>query len=300
MNYTIHIGDAELQVQGDKLEDALEVKFPEIARMANIGNAAGYQLDDVRLVPGPGSDEMILQITYRGSDLLVNYDPREDKPRTVSISVTGVPEAERVETVVELVPVADKFNPFADLSDKPDDYRLGVAVGLFDEVSVNHCRSSENGLPISTDLIASYPTLLSAGNTDAALRLIDRRLRQRHPYDDEVTAKMISKAQELFKTCKLSPKCGGWVIYRAKTYVWFDQQGKQTALQKFRNSKGITQQQLADMVGISCRQIQNYEQPNSNLGDAKYSVVVAISSAIGCKPTDLVQGGSTVLVPKTE
>ena len=297
-SYTVRVKGINLEVKGDNLVDALQPRFQEIAKLAEIGNPAGYQLDDVRLIPGPNAGEMLFQVTAHGSDLLCNYDPRADKPRTFGFPVTGVPEEERFETVVELSPVSDDFDPFADLSGKPDDYRLGVAMGLFDEVSVHRCRMPENGLPISVSLGSTYPTLLTA-NPTAALNLITRRLNQRHPYDDADTVQMIARAQELFRSCNPKP-LSAWFWTRVKTTIWFERQGKQTALQHLRIVKGLTQQQLADSVGISCRQIQNYEQLNSRLCDAKYSVVVAISEAVGCKPSDLVQDGQTVLIPKAE
>lgn len=74
--------------------------------------------------------------------------------------------------------------------------------------------------------------------------------------------------------------------------------GKETALQHFRTAAGVTQKQLADTVGISARQLQNYESSTSRLGDAKYSVVEKLAEAIGCSASDLVQDGLTVFVSR--
>lgn len=76
--------------------------------------------------------------------------------------------------------------------------------------------------------------------------------------------------------------------YKTKSY--FDRLNKITMLAKLRDDAGLTQQQLADQVGITLRQLFRYEDAkSSSLGDAKYSVAEGLAGILGVETSQLVK-----------
>ena len=55
-----------------------------------------------------------------------------------------------------------------------------------------------------------------------------------------------------------------------------------TRLQKIRKSRGITQQELADLSGVSLRMIQLYEQRRNDINQASGRSISALSRALCC------------------
>ena len=58
-------------------------------------------------------------------------------------------------------------------------------------------------------------------------------------------------------------------------------------LKQIRQSKGLTQKELAEATGISLRTLQHYEQGSKDLNMAAAITVYAIASALGVKVEDL-------------
>lgn len=60
-----------------------------------------------------------------------------------------------------------------------------------------------------------------------------------------------------------------------------------TNLQKRRVEAGFSQEQLADVSGISVNTIRHYEHQIRHIEDANIKTLLTISSALGCKFYDL-------------
>ena len=60
-------------------------------------------------------------------------------------------------------------------------------------------------------------------------------------------------------------------------------------LKRIRESKGITQRQLADASGVSIRMIQHYEQGFKDINMAAAVSVVRLADALGCDVHDILE-----------
>lgn len=59
-------------------------------------------------------------------------------------------------------------------------------------------------------------------------------------------------------------------------------------LKRYRRKAGMTQPQLADVVGISHRTLQDYEQGQKPLEKAAAITVLRMAKALGCTVEDLI------------
>ena len=59
-------------------------------------------------------------------------------------------------------------------------------------------------------------------------------------------------------------------------------------LKRYREQAGITQKYLAEVVGISLRTLQDYEQGRKPLGKAAAITVLNLSRVLGCTVEDLI------------
>jgi transcriptional regulator with XRE-family HTH domain len=55
-----------------------------------------------------------------------------------------------------------------------------------------------------------------------------------------------------------------------------------TRLQKIRKSRGMTQQELADLSGVSLRMIQLYEQRQNDINQASARAITSLSRTLCC------------------
>lgn len=298
MEYIVEKNSYEhLTISGKDVDAAVESGISSIVSLYRIGNEAGATFDRAWFVPA--GNVLELHILAHGSDLKVNYDPTNDPAQEYVVRITGVPETELVAKEIEIRRNDALYDPFSDLSALPSYARLGTFVGLCDEISVNHCRIHED-CPVSLNIASRFPNMVSA-NTPRYISLMLHDVNQRHPLDDAETQRLMSRAEELSASVDPHDKdVMSYCIYKAKTSVYFDQYGKITCLQYYRQRAGLTQAQLAEKVGISARQVQNYESQTSRLGDAKYGVVVKIAETIGCEPKNLVTGSLTNYVRETK
>lgn len=60
------------------------------------------------------------------------------------------------------------------------------------------------------------------------------------------------------------------------------------ALQKYRKRAGLSQQALAEMVGISTRTLQDYEQERKPLEGARAITVLNMARSLDCTVADLI------------
>ena len=60
------------------------------------------------------------------------------------------------------------------------------------------------------------------------------------------------------------------------------------ALQKHRKRAGLSQQALAEMVGISTRTLQDYEQERKPLEGARAITVLNMARSLDCTVADLI------------
>ena len=88
------------------------------------------------------------------------------------------------------------------------------------------------------------------------------------------------------------------MIYKAHAKRYFETQHCMTALEYYRRKADLSVAQLAEMVGLSERQIFRYEATrNSALGNASQVVVNALANALNVAPTDLVKDRGVITVP---
>lgn len=62
-----------------------------------------------------------------------------------------------------------------------------------------------------------------------------------------------------------------------------------TKLQTIRNSRGLSQSQLAKTSGVSIRMIQYWEQKAKNINMAAASTVLKLADALECEVRDLME-----------
>lgn len=60
-------------------------------------------------------------------------------------------------------------------------------------------------------------------------------------------------------------------------------------LKKLRESRGLSQQELAKLSGVNLRSIQMYEQRVNDIDKAQAQAVFKLSRAIGCMMEDLLE-----------
>ena len=62
---------------------------------------------------------------------------------------------------------------------------------------------------------------------------------------------------------------------------------KDTALKSWRVKREFSQKDLSDESGVSLRSIQQYEQRQKNINNAKLTTVLSLAKTLGCTPEDL-------------
>jgi Helix-turn-helix. len=65
-------------------------------------------------------------------------------------------------------------------------------------------------------------------------------------------------------------------------------------LQEMRNRAGLSQKDLAERSGVNFRAIQDYEQKHKNIDGAKIGTLAALSVALGCKISDIMENPENV------
>ena len=69
----------------------------------------------------------------------------------------------------------------------------------------------------------------------------------------------------------------------------FAQRTTETKLKNIRESRGLSQSQLAKRSGVSLRSIQTYEQRANDIDKAQAQFVYRLSRALGCRMEDLLE-----------
>lgn len=295
-------------ISGENLIEAVENNFESIAKLKPIGNVAGYQLDRVWLeynnsILG-GNGGGVLYILAHGSDCLINYDPTNDPPFETQYWIEGVkaedlPELHEFELKDSTMP---SIGPFDNFSGAPAGHVLGIIKAIIDEIGDYHCYLKPD-FPICQNLDVKYPTL-AYFSPFKYIEAAQQALVQLQPKTDKTTAKLMSRLIELIaqfteqiQNDNTDMTAQSLFYYKASHY--FNVHDTVTALAYYRLEKGKTQQQVADEVGISVRQLQNYENAiSSTLGDAKFSVVEKLANAVGVSPIDLVENGLAICISK--
>lgn len=62
-----------------------------------------------------------------------------------------------------------------------------------------------------------------------------------------------------------------------------------TKLYKIRLEKGVSQQKLSELSGVSKRAVQSYEQRDRDIDSARLSVLCDLSKALDCKISDIIE-----------
>lgn len=60
-------------------------------------------------------------------------------------------------------------------------------------------------------------------------------------------------------------------------------------LKEKRQSKGLSQSQLAERTGINIRTLQHYEQGTKNFDHARIDTIVRICVALNCRLEDIIE-----------
>lgn len=305
-NYIVSYGDRQCTISGETLVEAIENHFGAIAGLKPIGNAAGYRLDRVwmefrdSILGGKGGG--VLHILAHGSDSQINYDAVNDPPRETECWIAGVKKEELPECYeFELKETeSHPLGPFDDFSNASAGWTFGVIKAIIDEIGDYHCLMKPE-LSISLHLGTKYPNLALV-SPHKYIEAAQKMLIQYRPKTDKATAKLMNRLLELitqfteqYHNGNKDMSAESISYYKICHYFWL--QGKVTALAYYRQKLGKTQQQVADEVGISSRQLQNYENTRfSSLGDAKFTVVAKLADALGVQPSDLVKNGLAVYI----
>lgn len=304
-----HNNGARCPIEGETIIEAVEKNFRTIAERAEIGNGAGYQLDKVILEYRPealgGKGGGALSITAHGSDSLLHYDPRTDEPKTTTLWIEGVtPEELSKPDVTTFDGTQDKpqRTPYDDPENLSEAW--GNVSALLDQIGLHHCRT-ENVWP-SVQTESAYHNL-SRNNPFRYLEVIRQTVNRAHPNTDARTKKMLAQVDKLalYITDHTKEENAEAVqnafFYQAIANNYLDSENKITALAYYRNKAGLSGRELAEKIGISDRQIRNYERvPLSTFGDASKDVIREIANVLSVPANKLVQSGLTVYVdPKT-
>lgn len=305
--YYVHYHDngAPRPIEGETILDAIEKNFRAIAEHSEIGNVAGYQLDKVVVEYRPevlsGKGGGVLSITAHGSDLLIGYDPRTDNPKTTTLWIEGVTPEELPEPDVTTFDGAQEKQQRT-----PYEYPESLAeawgnvTALLDQIGLHHCRT-ENVWP-SVQTESAYHNL-SRNNPFRYLEIMRQTVNRAHPNADAQTKKMLAQVDKLalYITDHTKEENAEAVqnvfLYQAIANNYLVAENKITALAYYRNKAGLSGRELGEKVGVSDRQIRNYERTRgSSLGDASRDVLQAISDVLNVNPSQLVDGGLAILV----
>ena len=60
-------------------------------------------------------------------------------------------------------------------------------------------------------------------------------------------------------------------------------------LKEMRQTRGLSQSQLAEKTGINVRTIQHYEQGSKNFDHARIDTIIKICIALNCKLEDVIE-----------
>ncbi len=311
MTYRVHrSGASEFNIEGTDIKDAIEKNFKMLAKQMNIGNVAGYTLDRATIEYKPGilggQGGIELNVVAHGSDSLVNYDPYNDNPETSTIWIYAKKE-DLPEGFYEFEINREKkaeTTPF----DVPNS--AGQALGFFravcEEIASNHSRFPVDGTTFSgvcANIELRFPTIKIV-NPHKYVELIQQEVHRCRPKEDAQTKKLVERANELalilmdYDNKEITNDANKGIDFLASVRAskWFQDKNKITALAYYRKKAGLTGKQLAEIVGLSDRQIRNYEASDSRLCDAKNIVVENIAKALNVKPSDLVEDGVVVMV----
>lgn len=305
--YYVHYHDngAPRPIEGETILDAIEKNFRAIAEHSEIGNVAGYQLDKVVVEYRPevlsGKGGGVLSITAHGSDLLIGYDPRTDKPKTTTLWIEGVTPEELPDPDVTTFDGAQEKQQRT-----PYEYPESLAeawgnvTALLDQIGLHHCRT-ENVWP-SVQTESAYHNL-SRNNPFRYLEIMRQTVNRAHPNADAQTKKMLAQVDKLalYITDHTKEENAEAVqnvfLYQAIANNYLVAENKITALAYYRNKAGLSGRELGEKVGVSDRQIRNYERTRgSSLGDSSRDVLQAISDVLNVNPSQLVDGGLAILV----
>ena len=305
--YYVHYHDngAPRPIEGETIIEAVENNFRAIAEHAEIGNAAGYQLDKVVLEYQPealgGKGGAALVITAHGSDALLHYDPRTDEPKTTTLWIDGVTPEELPEPDVTTFDGAQKKQqrtPYEDPESLAEAW--GNVTAFLDQIGLHHCRTEKVWPSVQTE--SAYHNL-SRNNPFRYLEIMRQTVNRAHPNADAQTKKMLAQVDKLalYITDHTKEENAEAVqnvfLYQAIANNYLVAENKITALAYYRNKAGLSGRELGEKVGISDRQIRNYEHtPGSSLGDASCAVLQAISDVLNVKPSQLVDCGLAILV----
>lgn len=70
------------------------------------------------------------------------------------------------------------------------------------------------------------------------------------------------------------------------------------SLKIMREQANLSQRELAELTGISCRMIQNYEQLSKDINGAKLKTLLKLCAVLNCELTDIITDEETLSLIK--
>lgn len=213
-------------------------------------------------------------------------------PVTWTLRVVGLADDERVPTILVWETIPDGFDPLTDTPKTPGG-QMGLLVALAKELT-----RQEDGEADPLDIPWDNPAKCVAKTLTTTLGC--------RPPRNKTTDAILSHMEKLgFALLDVEAipqedrEQAALVYYLAKNYFYHAHQI--TALEHYRTKMGLTFAQLADLAGVSDRQIRYYEQtPYSTLSSAKHAVVCDLAAALDVSPDTLVSGWKTrMMMPET-
>lgn len=284
-------------IEGGTVNSLIEENFDIFKKiiLKVAGNVGGYTLDKA-WISRKDNETCEFHAIACGSDSVIDYDPRENESKEVIFKITGIPES-MLEDNYEFEIEKKEFNPFDKqwLGDKSN--VVGILEGCIDYLA----RSSGKEDKPSIIVQMHYPTLknnnlpvyISQLMMQFGFAAVKKTSKNKDIFDlieecNDVLVKLMDEDKKKINGSEL-------LLYH-KTMWYLDRRGKITALKYYREKSGRTQQEVADIIGISLRQYQRYEAIDSSLGDTKRAIIEKIAETVGVKADDLVDYYGSVLL----
>lgn len=103
--------------------------------------------------------------------------------------------------------------------------------------------------------------------------------------------------QDIFERIPLSKIIAMYSVYHEmdiSSFIetmeeWYNAAERDTRLKRIRESRGLSQAELAEKAGVNLRNIQMYEQKKNDIDKAQVKILYKISRVLGCDIEDLLE-----------
>lgn len=285
-------------IEGNTVEEAVKNNFEYISDtcLSGVGINPGLALEKAWLTK-QWNHTTVLHATTYGNESMIGYNP--DVLQDFCVAIDELPEGEVPEDTEILLNEQLDSNPmtcqFLEVGKT-----LGIFKGLADYIAINYGNCEMEILP--TEIVdGHFPNLMRNATQGYLSRValeVSRSCPKRNRDVEDLMARMeeAQNALALVNTVNTVQQ-GISTSWYFKTMRWLGTQNQITALAALRQEAGLTQQQMAEIAGVSKRQISAYENPQcSVLGKARHSVIEKMADALNVSCEDLVKHGKAVMV----